>query len=1168
MIRTLLLLILVSPAFGQITAGNYGQGGPSGSGVSTVSTGAITGCATAGAYFFVGSFTNQNGSAGYTVASTSISSGNWHQSALLNTETGYFWAYSASITDSEVITVTKSGSLYVATIKGQCFAGVNATFANQLDQTNSYWCGNNTYGSSCQPGSITPTQASELIVSGCIDNKNEINSVNSGFTAIGTLPLGGSQAYLIQTSVSAVNPTWAFTTDYHYFGCWIASFKAASPTLDYTVSGPSSGPDYNASTAFTVSKVSGNWNGSMTIIIADGLQGGVITPSVGSPGTSTVTVTPTNGSSSFTFTYTPNVVGAITLSFSGTGMAGSNPNPSIYTSIALTITNSCVSSTGVLGVASSTCTITASLTFNGTQTVTLADDSEYVCGTFTPSVGSPACGTVTVTPSSGSTFTYTYTPLGPVGLRIFVVTNNFSATNPANVTYTATSADVCTMTAAAAGNWNAAGTWTPSGCTGGGHTTPVTGDTVVMGAYHVTCSTGTCALGTAPANNTTYNLTIASGGELEVASGATLFLTGNYKLNSSSGTNTALLKIDTGATFVHDNANGSVQYRGYGGASANWNNIVFGTQGDVCTFSSSFGYSCQTKYIGVDVAGGYNPVLFAMGTLYDDITYQIYGSSFKSCGASAVPCLDYGSNNNANGYANAGVIDVEDSVFDTTSTLGSAGTYYASALTKLTWLRNRTLNDIIGWITANPTHMLGLAGAINTCTVSGNYFASETGGTGNSGTDYFQGCVWSGNVFALGWMLNISSTHPTGTFQNNVVVTAGSFSFPSVHWANLNNVWLTTTTGPSSAHMGPAWDTVGPYKLIGSVAQKWNTTSASEGHCGYGGDSATGEAQYILDNLGIVGNQGDPPCQWWDSANGANPGPGTVGYVDHNGSNGIGYIAWLMSDGHGALHYPNNAVIGSIRSNLNWASASASQNLVMGDQQSAGTAPNTMIGASSVVDWNDNYNGYGSNLFSGGLDPNCNPSTYNSTPYQICASTGGPGAHEKTVSPKYVDTTRGFDTWASRIKGQASSLIGYLQALWQCSDIRSCIDQSWAWVRQGWQPTNLALKGTAHDGKIIGFSGTLGSGYSGTCGVTITPRDAWDLGGTIAPHAASAICTFSGGVPQITLVSGGAHYRVATPATVAVTGTCTGGCVAASLVPIIQPSDIGPVSIAILPSAF
>jgi hypothetical protein len=97
-----------------------------------------------------------------------------------------------------------------------------------------------------------------------------------------------------------------------------------------TLTGPTSGNVNVASTNFTMTLTGTTFNGSSTVTISDGSQGGTFTPSVGSPGTSTVTVTPPSGTS-FTFTYTPVVVGAITLTTTNAQSWG-NPSPAIYTS--------------------------------------------------------------------------------------------------------------------------------------------------------------------------------------------------------------------------------------------------------------------------------------------------------------------------------------------------------------------------------------------------------------------------------------------------------------------------------------------------------------------------------------------------------------------------------------------------------------------------------------------------------------------------------------------------------------------------------------------------------------------------------------------------------------------------------------------------------------------
>lgn len=75
-----------------------------------------------------------------------------------------------------------------------------------------------TSASSIQPGSLTPTNANSLIVSAVSfqNNGTQVSSINSGFTITDTNAsasglIGGSMAYLIQTTATAVNPTWSFS---------------------------------------------------------------------------------------------------------------------------------------------------------------------------------------------------------------------------------------------------------------------------------------------------------------------------------------------------------------------------------------------------------------------------------------------------------------------------------------------------------------------------------------------------------------------------------------------------------------------------------------------------------------------------------------------------------------------------------------------------------------------------------------------------------------------------------------------------------------------------------------------------------------------------------------------------------------------------------------------
>jgi lysophospholipase L1-like esterase len=102
-----------------------------------------------------------------------------------------------------------------------------------------------------------------------------------------------------------------------------------------TVSGPASGTAGEASTAFTVSRATGTFNGveSVTLTASEGTidataTGGTITDD----GTGTVTVKPADGESSFTFTYTPATSGARTIAVTN-GQYWTNPANVEYESL-------------------------------------------------------------------------------------------------------------------------------------------------------------------------------------------------------------------------------------------------------------------------------------------------------------------------------------------------------------------------------------------------------------------------------------------------------------------------------------------------------------------------------------------------------------------------------------------------------------------------------------------------------------------------------------------------------------------------------------------------------------------------------------------------------------------------------------------------------------------
>lgn len=84
-------------------------------------------------------------------------------------------------------------------------------------------------------GSLTPSENNELIVTGVGFDRIATPSIDSGFnTPVGVnfssgSNMGTSLSYIIQTTATAVNPTWTVSGS-GFLAAPIASFKAAAPT--------------------------------------------------------------------------------------------------------------------------------------------------------------------------------------------------------------------------------------------------------------------------------------------------------------------------------------------------------------------------------------------------------------------------------------------------------------------------------------------------------------------------------------------------------------------------------------------------------------------------------------------------------------------------------------------------------------------------------------------------------------------------------------------------------------------------------------------------------------------------------------------------------------------------------------------------------------------------
>lgn len=142
-----------------------------------------------------------------------------------NVSSQFFYCYNPTVGTGHTFTGVSTSQDCIAV---QAWAGAASSPFDQ--QNGSQGAGS---GTSIQPGSITPTAANELIVAG-VDAINSSTSptVNSGMTITDSSAVSPGfafgMAYLVQTSASAINPTWSYSSAGFDQTTNIASFKVAS----------------------------------------------------------------------------------------------------------------------------------------------------------------------------------------------------------------------------------------------------------------------------------------------------------------------------------------------------------------------------------------------------------------------------------------------------------------------------------------------------------------------------------------------------------------------------------------------------------------------------------------------------------------------------------------------------------------------------------------------------------------------------------------------------------------------------------------------------------------------------------------------------------------------------------------------------------------------------
>lgn len=135
--------------------------------------------------------------------------------------------YKASPVADSSMTFTVSGTSIFPSVVAMGFSGMHAT---PMDQEAA---GGSVEGTTVQPGSITPSEANELLLTCAAFNAGvyTINSpyVNSVYQIafLGGNHYGVAGTYFIQGAAAAVNPTWTSDTSAH-IAAHQASFKAAA----------------------------------------------------------------------------------------------------------------------------------------------------------------------------------------------------------------------------------------------------------------------------------------------------------------------------------------------------------------------------------------------------------------------------------------------------------------------------------------------------------------------------------------------------------------------------------------------------------------------------------------------------------------------------------------------------------------------------------------------------------------------------------------------------------------------------------------------------------------------------------------------------------------------------------------------------------------------------
>ena len=651
-------------------------------------------------------------------------------------------------------------------------------------------------------------------------------------------------------------------------------------------------------------------------------------------------------------------------------------------------------------------------------------------------------------------------------------------------------------TSCGSGNWSTPATWNDGilGC-GLTVTVPGDGDTVVLN--HTVTADIVSVVGTSPADVTTMALTVNTGGILIVTQGVTLTVKGNMYINSgSSGNIKNGVQLYSGSTLIMDASESSNPQQSYVIKSGGYTRYyLHGSAGNYATIKSLTGYGKAV----------FTQALFNTGNTFDaDYAY------FLNIGSSGV----------------LGIASYADSTKDPLSTItnsvfDSCGqiTQSASTIGSYVIFNNNTVKNPV----SVESYALRFYGIVNNTlasqvknnvlaqgvqmlkpykfVVTDNYFG---GGVGTSGTNASNEFSWGS--FSSNFVLRTDATGP-GTFDDNLV---NSYFCADRKTVNVNIFTFGSSTFPRHA--------------TGNIME--HITNSNNGDMIFPTSSNAASKITIDYNILLPNPLGESPgkiVSFFPAAGGntnlytdiLNNTFVTTGTIVGPLETGIG--TGELATGQNDAHYGNHAgMISAFKNNLAWTPtgfAYKGAKLVREQSQMQ-----DMVYASDA-----DYN-WGYNLFDG--TDGYGYQTWIDNRINSMFSSGTQEAHSSTFTsdPNFVDTTRNFATYDRFGLGHtsvpvwsngtvysvgdviSSSVAGYYNGVpinyrciaahtsasgddtrgapggvtnnWRTSwefashqDLRddtSRISGLMTWVKSGFTPTNLALKGAASDGGDIG----------------------------------------------------------------------------------------------------